>query len=179
MDTEDIDQLRRGRGPELALAYLRFASSDAPVDFDAAWNLAYAPDRYIRKESFKKQVEQLGHRGLRAVLKDSKLARRCDQAAGAIDAMAQLADLLHRMGRCRSAGQALDLLTHEEDVEALLAARQRSEVEQAQSLASFHAVHVLLHGLGVAPTDAARALTQLDPRNGQPPEQCIWVSTIH
>ncbi|MBK7830728.1 ATP-dependent helicase [Nannocystis sp.] len=179
METEDIDQLRRGRGPELALAYLHFATSDAPVDFDAAWNLAYAPDRYIRKESFHKQIQQLGQRGLRAVLKDSKLARRCEQPAGAIDTMAALADLLHRMGRCRSAGQALDLLTREEDIEALLAARKRSDVELEQSVATFHAVHVLLHGLGVAPTDAARALTELDPRAGQPPEQCVWVSTIH
>lgn len=179
METEDIDQIRRGRGPELALAYLRFATSDAPVDFDSAWNLAYAPDRYIRKESFKLQVQQLGHRGLRAVLKDSKLARRCEQPPGAIDTMAALADLLHRMGRCHSAGQALDLLTHEEDIEALLAARKRSDVELEQSVATFHAVHVLLHGLGVAPTDAARALADLDPRAGQPPEQCVWVSTIH
>lgn len=179
METEDIDQLRRGRGPELALAYLRFATSDAPVAFDAAWNLAYAPDRYIRKEAFARQVAQLGHRGLRAVLKDSKLARACDQPPGGIDSMAALADLLHRMGRCRSAGQALDLLTSEEDIAALLAARKRSEVELEQSVATFHAVHVLLHGLGVAPTDAARALAELDPRAGQPPERCVWVSTIH
>ena len=33
MDTEDLDFVRKGRGPELALAYLRFASSDAPVEF--------------------------------------------------------------------------------------------------------------------------------------------------
>ena len=179
METEDIDQLRRGRGPELALAYLHAATSDAPVDFNTAWNLAYAPDRYIRKESFQRQVAQLGHRGLRAVLKDSKLARQCEQPPGAIDTMAALADLLHRMGRCRSAGQALDLLAREEDIEALLAARKRSDVELEQSLATFHAVHVLLHGLAAAPADAARALRELDPRAGRPPEQCVWVSTIH
>ena len=44
MNTDDIDMLRKGRGPELALAYLALATSDAPVGFDAAWGVDWVGD---------------------------------------------------------------------------------------------------------------------------------------
>ena len=179
MNTDDIDMLRKGRGPELALAYLGFATTDASVDFDAAWAVVYAPDRYVRKDAFRAQVGKLGRRGLQAVLRDARLARVLEQPHGAIAAMRDLADLLLRMGRCATAGQALDLLVRETDVAGQLAGRMRSESEQELALAAFNAVHVLLRGLGVAPKDATMALISLDPQMGQPADRCVWVSTIH
>lgn len=179
MNTEDIDMLRKGRGPELALAYLGFAISNAPVGFDAAWAVVYAPDRYIRKDAFRAQVDKLGRRGLQAVLRDTRLARALDQPHGAVAAMTDLADLLLRMGRCGTAGQALDLLVRETDIGDQLAGRKRSEPEQEVAVAAFEAVHVILRGLEVAPADAERALAELDPRMGQPAHRCVWVSTIH
>lgn len=179
IETEDIDQLRRGRGPELALAYLRHAASEAPVEFDEAWAVVYAPDRYIRKEAFAEQVRRLGRKGLRAVLGDTRAAKAAEQPRGAIESMAELADLLGRMGRCRTAGAALDLLVDEVDIAGQLAGRKRSDGELEQAVASFAAVHVLLRALRVRPADAERALAELDPRAGQPPDRCVWVSTIH
>lgn len=179
METEDLDFVRKGRGPELALAYLRFATSDAPVEFDEAWSVVFAPDRYIRKEAFAAQIRKLGRRGLRAVLANTKAAREADQPRGAIETMAELADLLTRMSRCKTAGAALDLLTAETDIPAQLAGRKRSEAELEQAVAAFEAVHTLLDGLAVEPAAAAHALATLDPRAGQPPERCVWVSTIH
>jgi DNA helicase-2/ATP-dependent DNA helicase PcrA len=179
METEDLEFVRKGRGPELALAYLRFATSDAPVDFDEAWPVVSAPERYVRKEAFAAQVRRLGRKGLRALLANAKVAREADQPRGAIEAMAELADLLARMGRCRSAGAALDLLTSEVDIPAQLERRKRSDAEHEHAVAAFEAVHTLLKGLKVPPAEAARALAELDPRAGQPPEQCVWVSTIH
>jgi DNA helicase-2/ATP-dependent DNA helicase PcrA len=179
METEDLDFVRKGRGPELALNYLRFATSDAPVGFDEAWAVVFAPDRYIRKEAFAAQIRRLGSRGLRAVLGNTKVAREVDQPRGAIETMGELADLLTRMGRSRSAGAALDLLVREVDIEAQLAARKRTEAELEHAVAGFEAVHALLKGLAVGPAEAAQALAELDPRAGQPPENCVWVSTIH
>lgn len=179
METEDIEQLRKGRGPELALAYLRLATSDAPVGFDEAWAVVYAPDRYIRKEAFAAQIGRHGRRGLRAVLGDARAAKEADQPRGAVETMRELADLLTRMGRCRSAGEALDLLVDETDIPGQLEGRKRSESELDQAVAAFDAVHVLLKALRVRPADAAQALAELDPRCGQPPERCVWVSTIH
>lgn len=179
MLTDDIDLLRRGRGPELALAYLGFASSDAPVGFDAAWAVVYAPDRYIRKDAFRSQIDRLGSRGLKAALRNTKVARELDQSHGALASMTALADLLARMGRCRTAGEALTLLVHETDIPAQLAGRQRSEPEQELAVAAFEAVHVILAGLAVAPAEAAAALASFDPRLGAAPDDCVWVSTIH
>jgi len=179
MNTDDIDMLRKGRGPELALAYLALATSDAPVGFDAAWGVVYAPDRYIRKDAFRTQVNKLGGRGLQAVLRDARLARSLEQPHGAVTAMTELADLMLRMRRCRTAGDALDLLVRETDIDSQLAGRMRSESEQELALAAFQAVHVVLRGLEVAPSDAENALAVLDPRIGQPEDRCVWVSTIH
>jgi len=179
METDDLDFVRKGRGPELALAYLRFAASDAPVGFNEAWAVVFAPDRFIRKEAFATQVRKLGAKGLRAVLGNTRAARDADQPRGAIETMSELADLLTRMGRCRTAGAALDLLTRETDIPAQLAARKRSEPELEAAVAGFEAVHTLLTALAVAPAEAAQALADLDPRAGQPREQCVWVSTIH
>lgn len=179
MHTDDLDMLRRGRGPELALAYLRFATSDAPVGFDDAWAVAFAPDRYIRKEGFAAQIHKLGRRGLRAVLADTRTAREAEQPHGAVAAMADLSDLLGRMGLCRTAGEALDLLTQEVDIPTQLEGRKRSASELEQAIAAFDAAHVLLKSLEIRPADAARALVEFDPRAGQAAERCVWVSTIH
>lgn len=179
IETEDLELLRTGRGPELALAYLRFATSDAPVDFDSAWALTFAPDRYIRKEAFAAQVRRLGRKGLRAVLANARAARDAGQAPGGIDAMQELEGLLTRMGRARDAGAALDLLTEEVDIREQLGGRIFSPAALEQAVAAFEALHVLLRGLAVRPADAARALTELDPRAGRGAEDCVWVSTIH
>lgn len=179
MHTEDVDLLRRGRGPELALAYLGFATSHAPVDFDAAWAVVYAPDRYIRKDAFKAQIARVGGKGLQAALRGAKLARSLEQSRGGVESMATLADLLQRMGRCRTAGEALTLLVREVDIPAQLEGRQRNPAEQELAVAAFAAVHVILAGLGVAPAEAAQALADFDPRRGEPSEDCVWVSTIH
>lgn len=179
MNTEDLDMLRKGRGPELALAYLRFATSDAPVAFDDAWAVVFAPDRYIGKERFAAQVRKLGRKGLRAVLADTRTAKDVDQPRGAIAAMADLADLLTRMGRCRTAGAALDLLVRATDIPAQLEGRIRSAIQLEQAIAAFDAAHVLLKSLEVRPADAAQALAEFDPRAGRAAEACVWVSTIH
>ncbi len=179
MHTEDLDMLRLGRGPELALAYLRFATSDAPVAFDDAWAVVFAPDRYIRKEAFAAQIRQLGRKGLRAVLSNSRAAKEAEQPRGAIESMAELGDLLARMGRCRTAGEALDLLTRETDIPAQLEGRKRSALELEQAIAAFDAAHLLLRSLKVRPGDAAGALAEFDPTAGQAADRCVWVSTIH
>jgi DNA helicase-2/ATP-dependent DNA helicase PcrA len=93
--------------------------------------------------------------------------------------MADLADLLARMGRCRTAGEALDLLARETDIPAQLEGRKRSALELGQAIAAFDAVHALLKSLAVRPADAAQALAEFDPRAGQGDERCVWVSTIH
>lgn len=177
--TEDLDLLRRGRGPELALAYLHLASSQAPVRLDEAWLVVFAPDRFIQKEKFAQQLLKRGTKGLRAALSDHKLARKLGQSSGAVEAMLDLSRLLDAMGRCATAGEALDLLVAEVDVEAQLRARPRSEQQQALAIAAFHGVHALLSGLEVAPADAAAALADIDLQQGQAADDCVWVSTIH
>lgn len=179
MVTDDLELLRRGRGPELALAYLRFATSHTPVGLAEAWHVVFAPDRYIKKETFAAQLQRRGTKGLIAALGDGKLARKLGQNSGGIESMTNLADLLTRMGRCDSAGAALDLLVDEVDIPAQLRARLRSPPQQELAIAAFDGVHALLRGQGVAPADAAAALAELDLQQGQPPERCVWVSTIH
>lgn len=179
VQTDDLELLRRGRGPELALAYLRFASSSAPVGLEEAWQVVFAPDRYIQKEAFAAQLQKRGTKGLVATLADSKLAHRLGQKFGAIESMTALAELLTAMGRCDSAGEALDLLVDEVDIPAQLRARLRSPQQQELAIAAFDGVHALLRGLDVAPADAVTALAGLDLQRGEPAAQCVWVSTIH
>ncbi|MDP2309904.1 MAG: ATP-dependent helicase [Pseudomonadota bacterium] len=179
MRTDDIGLLTRGRGPDLALAYLRYATTDAPVTFDEVWSVVWAPDRYIQKEAFGKQVAKHGARGLRAVLQDRALAAELGQGRGALNALTELYRLLDSMGRASTASAALDRLLAEVDIEAQLKARLRSEKDQELAIATFHAVHALLRGLKVRPADAVTALLALDPTFGARPDQCVWVSTIH
>ncbi len=179
MRTDDISLLTRGRGPELALAYLRHATSDAPVTFDEVWPVVFAPDRFIRKEAFAGQVAKHGARGLRAVLRDRSLAAELGQGKSALAAFADLLHLLDTMGRASTAGAALDRLVDNVEIEEQLRARLRSEKDQELAIATFHAVHALLHGLGVRPAEAAKALETLDPTLGRSPEACVWASTIH
>jgi DNA helicase-2/ATP-dependent DNA helicase PcrA len=177
--TDDIALLTRGRGPDLALAYLRYATSDAPVTFDEVWPVVFAPDRYIQKEAFGKQVARHGANGLRAVLRDRILAQTLGQGRGALNSLTELLRTLDSMGRAATAGKALDRLLAEVDVEAQLRARLRSEKDQDMAIATFHAVHALLHGLKVPPADAATALETLDPTFGKRVDACVWASTIH
>ncbi|MES2642773.1 MAG: ATP-dependent helicase [Myxococcota bacterium] len=179
MRTEDIGILTRGRGPELALAYLRHATTDTPVTFEEVWPVVWAPDRYIQKEAFGKQVLRHGGKGLRAVLQDRALAAELGQGRGALTALTELSRLLDSMGRASTAGVALDRLLAEVDIEAQLKARLRSEKDQELAIATFHAVHALLRGLKVRPADAGKALETLDPTFGRRTDQCVWVSTIH
>ncbi|MDP2315085.1 MAG: ATP-dependent helicase [Pseudomonadota bacterium] len=179
MRTDDISLLTRGRGPELALAYLRYATSDAPVTFDEVWPVVWAPDRYIQKEAFGKQVAKHGGRGLLAVLRDRSLAAELGQGRGALNALTELARLLESMGRASTAGVALDRLLAEVDVEAQLRARLRAEKDQELAIATFHAVHALLRGLKVRPAEAAGALENLDPTFNRRADECVWASTIH
>ncbi len=177
--TDDLDLLRKGRGPELALAYLRLATSAAPVSFEEAWLVVFAPDRYIQKAAFTAQVQKRGSKGLAAVLRDHRLAARLGQRAGAVDSLLTLAGLLEAMARCDSAGAALDLLAREVDIPGQLRARLRSAPQQELAIAAFNGVHALLSGLEVAPADAATALAELDMQQGEPAERCVWASTIH
>ena len=177
--TEDLDLFRRGRGPELALAYLRLATSAAPVGLEEAWLVVFAPDRFIQKQAFTAQLQQRGCKGLVATLRDAKLAARLGQNSGGIESMVALGGLLARMARCDSAGDALDLLSAEVDVAAQLRARIRSVPQQELAIAAFDGVHSLLRGLEVAPADAATALAELDMQQGEPAERCVWASTIH
>jgi DNA helicase-2/ATP-dependent DNA helicase PcrA len=177
IQTEDAHLLRKGPGPELALAYLRHATSDAPVRFEEVWPVVQAPSRYIQKEAFQRQVAQLGGGGLKAVLRDTRLARSLGQNPGAIDAMEDLHRLLTRMGRAATAGAALTLLDDAADVDAQLRNRLRSEKDQELAVAAFYAVKALFDGLGVSPADAARAVEELDPGRGA--DERVLASTIH
>ncbi|MFN7142445.1 MAG: 3'-5' exonuclease, partial [Myxococcota bacterium] len=177
--TDDADLLRRGKGPDLALAYLRHATSDAPVRFEDVWPVVQAPDRYIRREAFAAQVEKLGGKGLRAVLRGRTLATALGQSNKALRSMEELVALLDAMGRARTAGAALDRLLREVDVDEQIRSRLRSEKDQETAIATFHAVHDLLKGLGVPPAEAERALETLDPTRGREAGECVWASTIH
>ena len=177
--TDDLDLLRKGRGPELALAYLRLATGAAPVSVEEAWLVVFAPDRFIRKEAFMAQMQRRGGAGLVAALRDHKLAARLGQSAGAIDSMLTLAELLTTMAGCACAGAALDRLVEGVDVADQLRARLRSPPQQELAIAAFAGVHALLRGLEVAPEAAARALAELDLQRGEPAERCVWASTIH
>ena len=176
VQTDDLELLRTGKGPELALTYLRLATSTGPVNFEEAWSITWTPDSYINKETFARQVARFGHKGLRAVLLK---AAKCGQNPTAIQRQTDFADLLGRVARSATAGKALDLVRAEVDIDELLRARIHAERHQDLAIAAFDGVHRLLAGLGVAPADAHAALLDLDPRWGQAPDACVWVSTIH
>lgn len=179
MRTDDLDILRRGRGPELALAYLRHSVSDDPVRFEEVWPIVFAPDRYVQKEAFAKQVQRVGARGLKTLLRDRREAELAGQSRRAVASLSDLARVLQTMAAAATAAAALDRLLEEVDFEEQLRARLRSEKDQDAAIAGFHGMHALLRGLGVAPAQAAEALAELDATAGRPPDACVWVSTIH
>ena len=179
IDTEDADLLRRGRGPELALGYLHHATSDDPVEFDAAWRVVCAPERYIRKDAFTQMVKRGGKRGLRALLADRALAAEAGMSFPAIKAMRTLSGLLTRMGRAHTAGAALAMLADEVDVAEQFETWIRTDKEREVALATFAALQVLLDGLNVRPADAAAAVAAIDPSQGAPPHERVRVTTIH
>lgn len=179
VQTEDASLLSKGPGPGLALGYLRYATSNAPITFEEVWPIVQAPDRYIQKEAFQRQVARDGKRGLKAVLAERTFAESAGQNRGALTAMAELKATLEKMGRSPTAGAALELLTDVVDIEAQLTNRLRSEKDQETAIASFYAVTTLLEGLGVTPADAAQALEDLDVTRGAPMERRVLASTIH
>lgn len=177
MITEDMGVLLRGRGPELALGYLRCATAAGPIPPEEAWPVLHAPDRYIQRELMFELLRGQGPRGLLPLLD------QIDEESGlnrtAVRVIRRLARLLRNMARAATAAEALDLLLEEEDVEAQIRGWLRSEADQETAVAAFHALHALLRGLGCAPAGAADALAALDPRAGASVEDCVWVSTIH
>jgi DNA helicase-2/ATP-dependent DNA helicase PcrA len=177
--TEDFDRLRRGRAAELALGYLRFATSDARPSLHEAWRVVFSGDRYIQKEAFARQLALRGAWGLTATLADRELAREVGQSPSAVEAMSELAETLKKMGRCATAGEALAVLRAEVDVEAQLEAwgRKRNGVELA--MATFVAFCEFVAGLAVSPARAAAAVEAFDPTFAAPDEERVWVSTIH
>ncbi|MSP54015.1 MAG: ATP-dependent helicase [Myxococcales bacterium] len=179
LHTEDVSLLRVGRGPELALGYLRAATTEAAVAFDEAWMVAFAPERYIQKEAFTAQVRRLGRKGLRAVVRDRAVAMECGQGPGGLRSLAELARLLEAMGRCATAAAALDLLLLDVDVDEQIRARLKSDREQDTAIACFHALHALLRGSGVSPRDAEASVAAIDAQRGCPLGQCVRACTIH
>lgn len=179
VDTDDVDLLRRGRGPDLALGYLHYAVEDGPVAFESAWRVVCAPERYIRKDGFAQMVKQSAGRPLRVLLADRALATRVGMSFPAIQAMRALATLLGRMGRAPTAGAALSLLLDEVDLEEQFETWVRAPKEREVALATVAALQVLLDGMKVRPADAASALAALDPTQGAPEADRVRVTTLH
>lgn len=177
--TEDVGLLRTGRGPELALGYLQAATTTEPVTFDEAWAVVFAPDRYIQKEAFARQVQRLGRGGLRAVVRNRGVAVDCGQGPGGLTSLAVLARLLEAMGRKKTAAEALDLLVEEVDVDEQIRARLKSEREQETAIACFHALRALFATSGVAPAEALDAVKAIEPQRGMPVDRCVRACTIH
>jgi DNA helicase-2/ATP-dependent DNA helicase PcrA len=175
IDTEDFEWLRRGRAAELALAYLRFSTSDARPSLVDAWRVVFASDRYIQKEAFARQLALRGAWGLTATLADRELARELGQSPSAVAAMSELAATLQKMGRCATAGEALRVLQKEVDVSAQLSWGRASELAET----SFAAFCEFVAGLDVSPARAAAAVAGFDPTIGAEKEERVWVSTIH
>lgn len=179
MHTDDFERLRRSRAADVALGYLRFATSDARPSMQDAWRIVHGPDRFIQKETFARQLALRGSWGLAAVLADRELARELGQPPSAVAAMAELAETLQWMGRCATAGEALDVLNRRIDVEAQIAAVMASERQRELSGATFAGFCAFVRGLDVTPARAAQAVESFDPTFGEPDDRRIWVSTIH
>lgn len=179
METEDFERLRSGRAANLALGYLRFASSNVGPSMYDAWRIVYAPDRFISKGRFEQQLKQRGASGLIATLADRSLAREVGQSASAVCMMAELAETLRLMGRCTTAGEALEVLCNRIDIAAQLTATIKSKRKREIILTTFAALCAFVDGLNVSPADAVRAVETFDPTCGAAPDQRVWTSTIH
>ena len=179
METEDFERLRTSRAANLVLGYLRFASSDVGPSMKDAWRIVYAPDRFISKNRFEQQLMQRGTSGLAATLADRALAREVGQSTSAVGMMSDLAETLRLMGRCTTAGEALDVLCGRVDIEAQLTAMITSKRKRELNLATFEAFCSFVDGLNVSPAVAVRAVEAFDPTCGASPEQRVWASTIH
>ncbi|MEZ4449868.1 MAG: ATP-dependent helicase [Nannocystaceae bacterium] len=178
METKDFDRLRKCRATEYVLRYLRLATSDEPAVMDEAWRIVYAPERYVQKEAFARQLAAR-REGLAAVLGDRSLAKGLGQPPTAIDAMAELAVTLTHIGRAPTIREALDVLLTRVDLESQLNATASSERQQESNRANLDAICHLLRQLDVAPFLAEAALMAVDPTCGAAPEERIWMSTIH
>lgn len=177
--TDDFERLRHSRAADLALGYLRFATSDARPSLEDAWRIVHGPERYVQKDTFARQLALRGAWGLAAVLADRELARELGQPRSAVEAMTELAETLQLMGRCATAGEALDVLRRSVDVDAQLAKMAQSDRQRELGAATFAGFCELVRGLAVTPARAASAVESFDPTFGAPAEQQVWVSTIH
>lgn len=179
MTTEDFEQMRRSRAANLALGYLRFASSDVGPSIKDAWRIVHAPERFIGKNAFEQQLARRGAAGLTATLADRGLASELGQSRSAIQAMYELSETLRLMGRCETAGEALVVLCERVDVEAQLTAMIPSKRKRELSIATFAAFCSFVEGLNASPADAVTMVETFDPTFGEPPDRRVWVSTIH
>ena len=179
METEDFERLRKGRAAKLALGYLHFATSDVGPSMKDAWRIVHARDRFIGKARFEQQLGQRGTLGLAATLADKALGREVGQSPSAVAAMSELAETLRLMGRCTTAGEALDVLCERVDIEHQLTAMIPSKRKRELTIATFAAFRSFVDGLDVSPADAVNAVERFDPTRGEPPEQRLWASTIH
>jgi DNA helicase II / ATP-dependent DNA helicase PcrA len=179
METEDFERLRKGRAAKLALGYLHFATSDVGPSMKDAWRIVHAPDRFIGKARFEQQLRQRGVLGLAATLADRALAREVGQSTSAVATMSELAETLRLMGRCTTAGEALDVLCERVNIEDQLTAMIQSKRKRELTIATFTAFRSFVDGLDVSPADAVSAVETFDPTCGELPEQRLWASTIH
>ncbi|MEZ4450824.1 MAG: ATP-dependent helicase [Nannocystaceae bacterium] len=179
IETEDLERIRQSRAAALILTYLRFATSDLRPELADAWRIVHAPERYVHKDIFARQLDARGAWGLTAVLAYRPLARELGQPPTAVLAMGELAEVLQRMGRCAGVGEALAILQGHVDLGAQLLRGGRSDRPQEGELAALGAVLDLLGGLAATPAGAAHALASLDPTRGAAPDERVWVSTIH
>lgn len=177
VNTEDIGLFRGGIGPRTALSYLRAATGDAPIGMDEAWSLAYSPKRYLRKEAFARQVEELGSLGFRALCRHRGVAIRSGQEGFVATSLDRLASLLDRAGRAATAAEALVLL--EPEITENLIGRLQSVNEQNAAIQCVTALRAFLRNAGVAPKDADLAVAGIDARRGQEVGECVRVCTIH
>ncbi|MCA9663058.1 MAG: ATP-dependent helicase [Myxococcales bacterium] len=178
METEDFERLRSSRAAALVATYLRLATSDAPAEMDDAWRIAFAPDRFIAKERFARQLKRRRGR-LSSVLADRALAESLGQSSTAVDAMAELSRTLELIRWATSTQEAIDVLVEHADLEAQLSPPSASERRRERNAAELAAVLRLFSSLDVAPAAAEGALKALDPSAGASPEGRVWVSTIH
>ena len=177
MNTEDIGLFRGGIGPKTALAYLRAATGTAPIGFEEAWSLAYSAKRYLRKEAFLRQVEELGALGFRAICRHRGVAIRSGQEGYVATSLDRLAQILDRAGRAATAADALSLLAPE--IADNLTGRLPSVSEQNAALQCVEALYIFLQEARVTPEAASEAVAGIDARRGLEEGSCVRACTIH
>ena len=177
MHTEDMATFRAGIGPKTALAYLRAATSTAPIGMDEAWSIAYSAKRYLRKEAFARQVNELGSLGFRTLCRHRGVAIRSGQEGYVATSLDALARLLDQAGRAATAADALGVL--ETEITENLVGRLPSPNEQNAALQCVKALRIFLRAARVSPADASTAVAGIEVRRGQEASGCVRACTIH